>query len=155
MDLGQTGINVVLAILIVLLIVANVFFRKRRSEKTPLGMVVGLLTDVHKSEKLIETFSFHWRSEKLRTGSWRRNKAKIDFLPIELQNTLSKAFEMSEDFNERIDAARKYGSDSYLAGIDVDKLKEPLAKGNQQLQEWLEENMQNPEYAPKRRGLFG
>jgi len=155
MDLGETGINVIFAILIVVLLVVNVFFKKRRSEKTPLGMVAALLTDVHKNEKLIETFSFHWRIKKFSTGSWKRNRSKIDFLPQELQFTLSKAFEMAEDVNQRIDAGKRARSDSYMAGIDVDKLKGPLAKSKQELQDWLQENMQNPEYAPKRRGLFG
>ena len=69
--------------------------------------------------------------------------------------TLSRTFEMAEEVNERIEAAKKFKSDSYMAGIDVDKLKEPLAKSKQQLREWLEANMQNPEFMPKRRGLFG
>ena len=154
MDLGESG-NVILIILIGVVIVVNIFIRKRRAEKTPLGGVAGILSEVNNNLKLTEAFSFHRGARKFQTGSWKRNKDKIDFLPVELLNTLSKAFEMSEDVNERIDAARKYGSDSYMAAIDVDKLKEPLAKSKQGLQEWLQENMQNPEYAPKRRGLFG
>ena len=43
-----------------------------------------------------------------------------------------------------------------MAGIDIDKLKEPLTQSKEQLREWVQENMQNPEYMPqKRRGLFG
>jgi len=156
MDLGDTGINVILVILIVVFLVGNIYFKKRKGDKTPLGMVVSIFSEVNGNQQIIEAFSFHRTSQKFRTGNWERNKDKIDFVPMELRNTLSRAFDMAREFNERIDAARKHGSDSYMAGIDVDKLKAPLAKSKQELQEWLQENMQNPEFAPpKRRGLFG
>ena len=155
MDLGEAGKNLIILIPIILLIIVNIFFRKRKGEKTPLGIAVTMLADVNRNQKLAETFSFHWRSSKFKTGSWKRNRGKLDFLPLELQETLSKAFGMAEEFNQRIEDAKKYKSDSYTAGINVDKLKEPLAKSRQQLEEWLRENMGNPEYQPKRRGLFG
>ena len=155
MDLGETGINILLGILIALLLVANFFFRKRKAEKTPLGSVVSIFTELRHNQKLVETFSFHWKARRFKTASWKRNNAKIDFIPMEIRATLSKAFDMVEDVNQRIDAAKKYKSDSYMAAIDVDKLKVPLAQGAEQLQLWLQENMNNPEYLPKRRGLFG
>ena len=156
MDLGESGGNIVLVIVVAILLMANVYFRKRKTESTPLGMVTNIFSELNYNQQLAENFNFHRGGGKFKTGSWKRSHDKIDFLPMELRNALSKIFEMTEDFNERIDAARKYGSDSYLAGIDVDKLKGPLAKSKQELQEWLRENMQNPEYAPpRRRGLFG
>ncbi|MFC2001265.1 hypothetical protein ACFLUZ_02035 [Chloroflexota bacterium] len=156
MDSGESGANIVLVIVIGILLVANFYFRKRKTESTPLGMVASIFSELNYNQKLAENFGFHRGGGKFKTVSWKRGHDKIDFLPMELRNELSKIFETTEDFNERIDAARKYGSDSYLAGIDVDKLKGPLAKNKQELQEWLQENMQNPEYAPpRRRGLFG
>ena len=156
MDLGETGINILLGILIALLLVANFFFRKRKAEKTPLGKAVGIFSELRHNQKLTGTFSFHWGSKKFKTASWKRNNARIDFIPMEIRATLSKAFDMVEDVNQRIDAAKKYKSDSYMAAIDVDKLKVPLARGAEQLQIWLQENVNNPEFLPKRRrGLFG
>ncbi len=155
MDSDGTGINIIVILVLVLLVAANIFLRNRKTEKTPLGMIASLLSEVAKNQKLTEGFNFQRGGKKFKTGSWKRNKNKIDFLPLELKNTLAKAFDMTEEVNERIDAARKFGSDSYMAGIDVDKLKEPLAKSKQELQEWFQENMGKPEYAPtKRRGLF-
>ena len=155
MESNQTTINILLGILIVLVLVANIYFKRRKMEKTPLGTVATMLMELESNYNLTESFSFHRGIQKFKTGSWNRNKDKIDFLPTELRNTVSKAFEMSEDVNERIDAARKYGSDSYMAGIDVGKLKGPIDKSREDLRVWLQENMDNPEYAPKRRGLFG
>ena len=155
MDLGESG-NIILVIVIIIMLAANFYFRKRKTESTPLGMVISIFNELNYNQQLAENFSFHRGGGKFRTGSWKRGHDKIDFLPMELRNALSKVFEMTEDFNERIGAAMKFRSDSYLAGIDVDKLKAPLAQSRQELQEWLQENMQNPEYAPpKRRGLFG
>ena len=155
MEISQTTMNIILGIVIVIVLVANVYFRRRKMEKTPLGAVTFMLMELDSNYKLTESFSFHRGIQKFKTGSWNRNKDKVDFLPAELRNTVSKAFEMSEDVNERIDAARKYGSDSYMAGIAVDKLKGPIDKSRQELRAWLQENMDNPEYATKRRGLFG
>ena len=134
---------------------ANIFFKRRKTEQTPLGIVASIFSEVRHNKNLTETFEYHWQSKKFKTGSWKRNKTKVDFLPQELLATLSNVFDMAEEYNERVDAAKKYRSDSYMAGIDVSKLKEPLAKSQQELQEWYQENMGNPEYAPKRRGLFG
>ena len=155
MELSETGMNILLGVLIFGLLVVNIYFKKRKTDKSLLGMVVGVFSDVNKNLNVVENFSFHRQVEKLKTSNWQRNKDKVDFLPVEIRNALDKTFDLVEEVNGRIDAARKYKSDSYMAGIDVDKLKGPLAKSKQQLQEWLQENMQNPEYVPKRRGLFG
>ena len=155
MDLGETGNLIILIPLLLLFMGINIFVKIRRGQKTPLGMVASLLSDVNQNQKLVEAFNFHWQNKRFKTGGWQRDKTKVDFLPQELLNTLSNAFDMAEDFNERIEAAKKYKSDSYMASISVDKLKAPLAKSKQELGEWLQANMQNPAYLPKRRGLFG
>ncbi len=155
MDLSGTGLNVILVIVIVLFLGLNIFLKGRRARGTPLGRVATILGEVNHNAKLVENFSFHYRIGKMQTRNWQRNKDKVDFLPRDLWVALSKVFEMSEEFNERIGAARRVKSDSYMAGIDVSKLKAPLAKCKQELTLWLQENMQNPDYVQKRRGLFG
>ena len=156
MGISETTINIILGILVAVVLVANVYFRKHKMGKTSLGMAAFMLADLDGNYKLIDSFSFHRGIKKFKTATWRNSRDKIDFLPVGLQNALSKAFEMSEDVNQRIDSARKNGSDSYMAGIDMEKLKGPIEKARQELRLWLQENMNNPEYAPKRRrGLFG
>jgi hypothetical protein len=131
------------------------FVKIRRSMKAPLGRVALILAAINSNEKLVDNFGFHRGTGRMKTGPWKKNKDKVDFLPQELRMMLEHTFEMSEEINDRIDAARKFKSDSYMAGIDVSKLREPLAESKLQLQEWLQENMQNPEYQPKkRRGIF-
>lgn len=156
MDLGETGGTAIVVVLVVFLLVANIFFKMRRGQKTPLGMAAALLAALNQNQMLVENFSFHWRSTKFKTGGWEKNEAKLHFMPQELLTALSNTFSIIEGFNEKIDAARKYRSDSYMASIDVGKLKAPLAKCRQELEKWLQANQQNPEMYPKRRrGLFG
>ena len=154
--MSETAINILLVILVIGALALNIYIKARRTGKTPLGRVARILMNVNYNERLVENFGYHSRVGKLKTGAWQKNKDKLEFLPQELRQTLSHVFEMSEDINGRIDAARKFKSDSYMAGIDVSKIKEPLARSKEELQVWLQANMQNPEYQPKRRrGLFG
>ncbi|MFC1982882.1 hypothetical protein ACFLV5_03780 [Chloroflexota bacterium] len=153
--MGETVINILMVVVLVGLLVANVYFKKRKGDDTPLGKAASILLEMHRNEDQAANFNFHYGMRKFTTGSWKKYKDKIDYLPQELVTDLAQTFDMVEDVNRRIDAARTYKSDSYLAGIDVSKLTPSLANSKAQLQEWLQENLQNPEYAPKRRGLFG
>ena len=154
MDLSETGMTIILVVLMVGLIVVNVYFGKRKAEKAPLGKVVSVLSDIRHNQKIVQTFNFHWQTKRFKTGGWSRNSTNITFLPEELWISLDKIFDLVEDYNQRIDIAKKSKSDSYMAGIDVDRLKAPLDDVAERLREWVQENMTHPEYAPRRRGLF-
>lgn len=143
------------AIAVILFLAASIVFRIYRGWRAPVGMASSLLKAVQKNTKLVETFNFNWRSKKFSTASWKRDKSKLDFLPPELMDTLANAFDIAEAFNEKIDAAKKHKTDNYMASIEVDKLRSPLAKSRQELAQWILSNIRNPEYQPKRRGIFG
>jgi hypothetical protein len=147
---------VVLGALLIGVLALNFFINLRRSMKAPFGRVALILADVNRNESMVENFGYHRGVGKMKTGAWKKNKGRVDFLSQELRMELSQLFDMVEDVNARINTARNFKSDSYMAGIDVSKLKGPLARSKQQLQEWLQENVQNPDYQPKRRrSLFG
>ena len=155
MDLGDILQKYLIVIVMVLLLAFNIFMKSRRGQKTPLGTVAVLLSDLNHNQRLLATFSYHRQIGKFKTDSWERNKEKLDFLPQGLLTTLADTFRLAADFNERIDMAVKYKSDSYMASIDVRKMQPLLEKSRQQLEEWLQANRQNPEYSQKRRGLLG
>jgi hypothetical protein len=153
---GETGINIAIGIVIVLFLLLSVFRRKRRSDISPLERVFDIALELDRNEERIENPSPNRGISKLKTSAWERHRNNLDCLSEELRMTLSQVFEMSEEINERIDAAKKFKSDSYLAGIDVSKLRAPLASCRQQLRKWLEANIDNPDYKQRlRRGLFG
>ena len=147
--------NVILAIVIALFLFGNLFLRRRSMEKTELGKAVALLAEVNHNIKTIDTFSFTLKVKKFKTGSWSRNKNKLDFLDDRLRSTLANAFGMTEEFNQRISDAKKHKSSSYLANIEIDKLRDAMTRCQQDLGEWFNENRDNKELFPKKRGLFG
>ncbi|OGO20977.1 MAG: hypothetical protein A2144_08885 [Chloroflexi bacterium RBG_16_50_9] len=155
MQLSETAINVIFLVAIVLLLAFSFYIRIRRMKRSALGRVATILGDLNKNQKLVDDFSYHHAVKGFRTRAWKKNKDTIEFIPENVRIKLAKVFEMSDEVNDRIKSAKRVKSDSYMAGIDLSRLKTPLAEARQQLREWVQENMQNPEYLPKRRrGLF-
>ena len=119
-------------------VIINIFFRKQQQQKRRQQVVRSLLSEIDYNQKLMEAFLFKWQAKKFKTGTWKSNRGKMDYIDQSLHNTLAGAYEIAEQFNSEIDAAKKHKSSSYLAGIQVDRLKEPLARSKQGLKEWLE-----------------
>ena len=139
MDFGDISENLPIIISIIVLIILQFFLRRRRAPAaTNLGIVQGLLSEVRLNIRLTEIFTYDKPGRKFMTTSWQMYKNKLDFLEQTLQGALSDAFTMSEDYNQQIAAAKKYKSTSYLASIDVDKLKDKLTKSREGLEEWLQ-----------------
>ena len=154
-DLGDLGKNLSVIIPLILLVVFQIFTRKRRAERTLPEVVTSLLNEVNHNQKLMEAFLVKWQIKKFKTDSWKRNKNRIDVLGQSVQIALADTFELAEDFNRQMENAKKHKSSSYLANINIDKLKEPLARSRQGLEEWLQENSSQQSLPTRRRGLFG
>ena len=154
-DFGDIGRNLIILIPLILLIVFNLFFRRRKkAERTQPEIAMSLLSEVATNQHIADGFLGKTRVRKFRTDSWRRNKEKLDFLDEKLRNELAKAFNMAEEFNRAIDASRKYKSSSYLEGISVDRLREPFARSRQGLEEWFQANQDQARMTPGRRGCL-
>ena len=78
--------------------------------------------------------------------------------PFQLRKPLSYVFETVGEFNDQIKAAKKARATSYM-NIDVAKLKEPLAKSRQGLEDWMMDTIGQkelpPEYPTLKGMLFG
>jgi len=121
-------------------IVFNVLFRKQREQKRRLAVVKSLIAEIDHNQKLMEAFLHRWQYKKFKTGHWKKNKDKMDYIDQGLCTTLVSTYEIAEGFNREIEAAKQHKSVSYLAGIRVDRLRDPLAKSRQGLEEWYELN---------------
>ena len=139
-DWGEIGKILSYLVPVIILILVNVVFRKQKEQKRRLEVVKSLLSEIDYNQKLMEAFSFRWQTKKFKTRNWKKNKDKMDYIDQSLHATLASAYGIAEEFNREIDAAKKYKSASYLASIQVDRLKEPLAKSRQGLEEWLQLN---------------
>ena len=147
MDLSNTATNILFVLGIAFLIAINLFLKSRHQARKPAEMVLSLLSEINHNQKLVEDFQFHLNVKKFKTENWKINKTKVNFLGQSLLTTLDTAFSMAESFNHDIDTAKKYKSTGYLTVISIDKLKEPLAKSKQGLEEWLQANIEQPQLA--------
>ena len=138
MDFDWEAIGRILAYLIpvAIFIIFNIFLRKQQEQKRRLGVVKGLIAEIDKNQKLMEAFLLQWQYKKFKTGHWQRNKDKLEYIDQGLRAKLASTYEIAEGFNEEIETAKQQKSTSYLAGIRVDKLREPLAESRQGLEEW-------------------
>ena len=139
-DWSEIGKVVGYIVPLIILFVVNVLFRKQQEQKRRLEVVRSLLSEISYNQKRMEAFSFQWQTKKFKTGNWKRNKDKMDYIDQNLHATLADTYEIVEEFNREIEAAKKHKSLSYLAGIQVNRLEKPLAKSKQGLEEWLQLN---------------
>jgi hypothetical protein len=144
-DWGEIGQVLSYLIPVVAFIIFNVVFKKQQEQKRQQQTVHGLLSEIDYNQKLMEAFLFKWEAKKFKTGVWKRNKDKMDYIDQGLRNTLAGAYEIAGEFNSEIGAAKKHKSPGYLAGINVDRLREPLARSKQGLKEWQELNKRKKE----------
>lgn len=148
--------NLQLIIPIAIIIIFGIVMRRRQGGRTKLEVAGGLLRDVKYNLKMTDTLSSTWQTPKrLKTDNWSRNKDKIEFLEQSVQDELNNAFNIAEDYNQRITAAKQHKSTSYLMGIEPGKLSNSLAKSQEGLETWIRENYQTEISQRPRRGLFG
>ncbi len=159
MDFSKIGENIPIILSIIALIILQFFLRKRKPETTRQEIVQSMLSEVKLNQALAEGYHLRQKTKKFETVSWQRNKNKLDFLSQPLQIVLSDTFTVIEDFNQQIAMAKKNKSASYMANVNADRVKEPLAKSKQGLEEWLLKNMGTKEpptkYPSIIDGLFG
>ena len=154
-DLGELGKNITIIIPLILLIIFQIFMRKRRTERTPQEIVSSLLAEVNQNQQLMEAFLLKWQVKKFNTASWQRTKNRLDYLDLSAQTALADAFNLAEEYNREIDSAKKNKSASYLANINVEKLRQPLTRSRQGLEEWLQASTGQQRLPTRRGGLFG
>ena len=138
MDFKDIGANLPFIIGAIALVAIQYFLRKRRGpEANQQEIVQNLLAEVRLDLRLAEVFSFQYQAKRFMTTTWQLNKNKLDFLGKALEASMSNAFTMAEDYNQQIAAAKKYKSTSYIASVNMDKLKGLLAVCQEGLEQWL------------------
>jgi hypothetical protein len=128
---------VIIIILAVGLLLFTLLRRRSSPERNRPETVRSLLSEVRINEALAETFELRPKPQTFETTTWQLNKGKLTFFTKPLQDALSQAFTLAEQFNREIRAAKKDKSYDYKAHIQIDKMREPLAKSKEGLEEWL------------------
>lgn len=142
--------------LVLILFLFWTFSRRKKTGTPNVDAAMGILTNVNDNIKIMEDRLTNRDSKKkFQTGGWKLYKDKVGFLDASLISTMNQAFSMAEDFNGRIDFARKNRAIATLQDMQVDRLREPLTRSKEGLVAWLRANMQNELQNKKRRGFFG
>ena len=136
------------------LIVFSFVMKRRKTESTPQDIASGLLSDLNANQGIVEHFDSQTRPTKLKIGSWQRNNNKLGFLDGATSSNITNFFKMAEDFNLQMDTAKKYKTTSYISGINTERMREPLAKSREGLQEWMKVNMQQAGPGAGRQGCL-
>ena len=129
---------------------------RRRGRGTPkLQTAIGVISEVNDDLRILETRQANPQSnKKFKAGAWKTYQEKLDFLDPATVASLKESFTLIEEFNQRIESAKKTKSLATLQDMPLDKLKEPLAKSKEGLVVWLKANLQE-EMKPTRRGCLG
>lgn len=114
-----------------------------------------ILSDVSENIKILEERSANPQSaRKFINKGWLRFKDKIGFLESADIAYIDEAFTLTDEFNAKIDLARKNRSLGTLQEMPVERLRESLNKSKTALSDWLRVNYQK-EMDNKKKGLFG
>lgn len=155
MGFESLGDNIIPILIIVGLVVLQIVLgRKRRGEKTQQGIIQSLLLEVRLNQALVDAYFQREKPKTFEVTSWHMYRNKLDFLSQSLQGALSDAYMIIEDYNQQIQAAKKFKSTSYIASVDVNKLKEPLNKCKEGLEQWLMSATGTKEPRQEYRGMF-
>jgi hypothetical protein len=152
--LNDTNSLLILGAAMVLMLILSMAVQAFRTRRSPMGRVVGIASDLRYNRKLSEKISAGGGAARFKTGSWDNNSGRVGFLPEELRADLAKLFEAFGEINMSIDTARTHGSSAYMGSVKIDKLLEKIVPCQESIQNWVFENMNNPEYLPKKRGFL-
>jgi hypothetical protein len=152
--LNDTNSIIILGVALFLMLILSMAIQAWRTRRSPMGRVVGIAADLRYNRKLCEKISGGGGVALFKTGNWDKHRERIEFIPGELRDELAKLFETIGEVNSTIDASQTHGSSSYMGSIDIDKLLEMITPLQEQIKNWVYENMNNPEYLPKKRGLL-
>jgi hypothetical protein len=156
MDFGDISDNLPIIISIVVLILLQFFLRRKRSPETnQIGIIQNFISEVRLNLRLADIFNHSKAGKKFMDTSWHLYGSKLDFLDRDLQTDVSDTYMLIEDYNQQIASAKKFKSTSYLASIDIDRLKDLLTDTREGLEEWLSLHSETGEITPKPPGIFG
>jgi hypothetical protein len=141
--------------LIFLMLVWNIT-RRRKTGNANLDVAIAVLQNVNNNLKIMESRLTNWQSKKkFQTGSWSHYKDKLTFLDTSTTDALNESFTLAEEFNSRIESAKKNNAMLLLQDMQVERLREPLTKSKEGLIAWLRTDYETEQRNRPRRGCLG
>lgn len=119
------------------LILQFVIRRKRSPNASEEQIVQAFLSDIRVNIRLLDVLIEGEQIKKFHMDVWKAYRFKIEFLSQSLQSALTDVFEIAQDYNDQVAAARKYKSTHYYASINTGKMEDRLKKCKTELENWL------------------
>jgi hypothetical protein len=152
--MGHTTTTILFVLVIAGMLGLTVFLQSWRTSRSPLGKVLGIFKDLKYNEKLNDAYNSNGAATRFRTSAWDKHQNAVRFLPEGIFSDLGKLFGEIREINGQIDETVKMGTRSYIGGYDANKLQTNLADTRERLRQWIQENMYNRNYLPKKYGFF-
>lgn len=140
-------------IIILLAVLVWSMTRRKKAGNSPGDAAIGILGDVNMNLKILDERMTNWNSKKkFQTGGWKLYKEKLAFLEPALFSSISESFTFAEDFNSRIDSAKKSKMMATLQDMPLERMRGPLTKSKEGLTTWLRTSYQSEAQTNQRRG---
>ena len=110
---------------------------RRNPVKDQLEIVQGLASEARLDIRMADVLKTHPNPRPFVTTTWLLRRKHVDFVDAALRDSLEKAFELAEEYNVTIYAARKTKSFGALSSLDTEKLKGLLAVCQESLEQWM------------------
>lgn len=141
--------------LIFLVLVWNIT-RRRKTGNVNLDAAIAVMQNIDGSLKVMEARMANWQSKKkFPTAGWRTYKERLTFLEPSAFASLEEGFSLADDFNARIESAKKNNAMGMLQDMQVERLREPLTRGREGLVSWLKTSYEIEQRNNPRRGCLG
>jgi hypothetical protein len=145
----------ILIALIIALFIWNMS-RRRKSGNPNLDAAVAVFTDINTNLKVLDERSTNSQSgKKFAVRNWMMYREKLTFLDSSLTASLNESFTMMEEFNSRIESAKKNKALYTLQDMPLEKLRGPLTKSKDELLAWLKTTYESEQQKNPRRGCMG
>jgi len=136
MDLSNLTGNLPLIIGLIVVLLIQFYFMRKRKPDTEKNIVQSVLLDVKINQAITELIKDGRKPKKFSSSNYNINKNRLDFLSHSLVASLSNAFGIVDDYNQQIRQAKKSKPPGYVE-IDVKRLNGPLAESREGLEDWL------------------
>jgi len=152
--LSNTSSIIILGVALFLMLILSMGIQAWRTRRSPMGRVVGIGSDLRYNRKLCEKIESGGDVARFRTANWDKHSERVDFVPEGLRAELAKLFDAIHEINGTVDASRAHGSTSYMGSMNIETLLAMILPCQEKIQQWVYENMNNPEYLPKKWGFL-
>jgi hypothetical protein len=134
------------ALAVFVVVVLALFYltgRRRRQESPKFQLAVNAISNINDDMRALETHYVDRQSaKKFKNGDLRDPEERFSFLDGPTIAALKEVYSLTNDFNQRIDNAKKAKALSTLNDLPLDKLSDPLNKSKAGLVSWLRGNLQ-------------